>query len=445
MAHKFDPANKDNLDSDERRGFYSLPDLLNYFTISSGMIIADVGCGTGYCSFPMANIVGDNGKVLALDISSPMVEAVKEKISKWNTKNVIPLVSQENIFPLEEDSVDFIMLSLVVHELESAEIFFAEINRILKKDGSIGIVEWDKIEPPSGPPIAERVSADELKKNLEKNGMISVRSKRIGKYHYAMLVGREEEVRAKKIDKVSKTLVKELLCIREKEMRSIVLAERFNSSKVEVVVEILQEICSKASEKKEKYSEVMASCIDIDRFRKTLGLEKMSRIYNMAKEKEYVDVVRLLMNPSPKGAKTSEYDFVEGRDIFDITLGEKRSLSKSHLKDSIDRLLYDEDPTVIRNLLANPRVTERDILKIASKRPNSPEVIKVVFESNKWLSRYIVKRALLLNPYTPTGIALGLINFMQHKDLELIASDQKLHGEIITAAKELLKEKSHNY
>ena len=445
MAHKIDPINKEKLGSDEGREFYSMPALLNYFGLTSGMTVADIGCGTGFCSFPIANIAGDEGKVLALDISTQMLETVKVKKDRWNITNVIPILLQKNSLPLKPKSIDFVILSLFVHKLESPVIFFKEIERVLKKGGSVGIVGWDEAQLPSGPSIDKRISVNGLKIILESNGMTSAKNKQIGKYHYAMLAGREEEVWAKKIARVSKKLVNELLCIREKEMRSIVLAERFDSSKVEVVVEILQELCKKASEKRGKYAEAMASCIDIDRFKKTLGLEKMSKIYNLAKDKEYMGVVRLLMNPPAKGAKASEYDFVEGRDVFDISLGEKRSLSKSPLKDTLDRLLYDEDPTVIRNILANPRVTESDILKIASKRPNSPEVIKVVFESNKWLSRYVVKRALLLNPYTPTGIALGLVGFMQHKDLQMIASDKKLHDEITLAARELLKEKFHNY
>ncbi|MBE9503628.1 MAG: class I SAM-dependent methyltransferase [Proteobacteria bacterium] len=439
MTHKFDPANKEKLDNDERRAFYDLPQLLKYFSFSRGMVIADVGCGTGYFTFPLATITGNTGKVFALDISEEMLETVKDKVKRWNTDNVIPLLSQESAFPIEDNAVDFIMLSHLVHELESPLTFFSEVERVLKKGGSIGIVDWDSVDSPVGPPLKERISRDEMKGLLEKSGYAIDKDKQLGKYHYAILAGRPEDILAKKIKKVSEKLVQELLCIKEKTMRSAILAERFNGSKEEVVVEILNALCKRASEKKKNYVEIMASCMDIDRFKRVLGLEKMSKIYNIAREKEYTDVVRLLMNPPPKGLSASEYDFVEGRDIFDITLGEKRSLSKTQLKDTLDRLLYDEDPTVIKNLLANPRVTERDVLKVVSKRPNTPEVMKAIFESTKWSSRYIIKRALVLNPYTPTGMALGLINFMQYKDLKMIAGDNSLHKEVSEAAGELLK------
>lgn len=439
MAHKFDPSNKEKLDADERRSFYDLPGLLRYFSISSGMIIADVGCGTGYCAFPMAALAGRGGKVFALDISDEMLKTVKDKVKRWNIENIVPLLSQENTLPLEDNSIDFIMLSHITHELESPMAFFSEMGRVLKKGGAIGVVDWGLAESPSGPPLEERISRDDMKNLLVTSGYAVIKDKPIGRYHYAILACRPEDLLAKKISKVGDKLVQELLCISEKDMRSAVLAERFSRTKEEVVVEILFHICRRASEKKKKYVEILASCIDIDRFTKALGLEKMSRIYNRAKEQGYTEVVRLLINPAPKGAPVGEYDFVEGRDVFDITLGEKRSLSKTRGKETLDRLLYDEDPTVIRNILANPRITERDVLKVVSKRPNTPDVMKVIFESQKWSSRYVVKRALVLNPYTPTGMALGLINFMQYKDLKMIAGDHTLHEELTAAAKELLK------
>ena len=66
------------------------------------------------------------------------------------------------------------------------------------------------------------------------------------------------------------------------------------------------------------------------------------------------------------------------------------------------------------------------------------EIIKVIFASEKWISRYVVKRAFVLNPCTSTGIALGLLYFMQEKDLKIISSSGTLHDDIRAGAKELL-------
>lgn len=120
-------------------------------------------------------------------------------------------------------------------------------------------------------------------------------------------------------------------------------------------------------------------------------------------------------------------------------MGEKRSLAKGIKKDTLDRLLYDPDPHVIRNLLNNPRITEMDVIKIASKRPNSGEVLTEVFNNKKWAEIYSIKRALVKNPYTPTGLSLGLLHFMLIQDLKEISRDGTIHPAIRKAAEDLLK------
>ncbi len=442
MPHKFDPLNKETLESREREAFYDQHELIQWFGIVRGSIVADIGCGTGFSAIPMAARVGEKGKVYACDLSAEMIEAVRNKIEKWKIENIVPLVSEENRTPINDHAIDFILLSMVIHELESPHAFFFEMKRILKRGGRIGIIDWKKAESPPGPPMGERLSLAEIKELLVNEGFVAEDEKIPGKYHYAVMASRPDDILARKASKVGAKLVKELLCLSEKKMRSAMLAERLKGVKTHTIVEILKEICIRAGEKRSQYVEVLENCIDIDRLRDTLGLDRMSEIYLLAKEKDYSDVVRILMDPSPKGTRFSEYDFIEGRDIFDVTLGEKRSLAKSRSKDTLDRLLYDEDPMVIKNILNNPRITEREVLKVASKRPINPAILKVIFESTRWSSRYVVKKALVRNPCTPTGIALGLVNFMQYGDLRLIASDKTLHEEINSSARELL---SNNY
>ena len=439
MAHKFDPSKKEKLEGEERKSFYDIHELILWMGISKGMIIADIGCGTGYCTVPLAALTGDKGRVIACDISREMLDVLKEKIEKWDIGNIAVELSQENSLPLADDSVDFVILSMLLHEIESPAEFLSEIKRVMKQGGRIGIVDWEKTDSEVGPPFKERVSMSEAVALLDSEGLTTIKNKMIGNYHYAVLSARDEDLRREKIERVGKKMLDEIFCLSETKMRGAALLERFQAVKAETVVEILQEFCIKASEKKPRYAEIIDSCLDIDKMKDMLGLEKMSDIYLNAKKMGYNSVVRLLMNPPPKGKKFSEYDFVEGQDVHDITLGEKRSLAKGLDKDLLDRIIYDEDPIVIENILSNPRIIERDVLKIVSKRPIRPAILKVISESTKWSSRYVVKRALVLNPFTPTGIALGLVNVMQYKDLKLIASSGSLHDEIRNSAKDLLE------
>ena len=123
------------------------------------------------------------------------------------------------------------------------------------------------------------------------------------------------------------------------------------------------------------------------------------------------------------------------------TLGERRSLSKLNLKDTIDRLLSDPDPMVIANILNNPRATEREILKIASKRPASPKILKLVATHRVWSKRYKIKLAIASNPYSPPRLSIALLDLLLTQDLSTIAADANIHPQVKLSAKDIIRER----
>lgn len=234
-------------------------------------------------------------------------------------------------------------------------------------------------------------------------------------------------------------LISDLVNTKERKIRSAILAERLNRLKIQTIVMVIDEICRKAEQKTPGYQEALLSLIDIPAMTGVLGFTKMSEVYLSSKKTGYERVTRLLSNPPPRKKRYSEYDFAEGQVLDHITLGMKRSIAKGISKDTLDRLVYDPDPHVTKNLLNNPRVTERDVLKMASKRPNSGEVLTEVFNNKKWIGMYSIKRALVKNPYTPTGLALGLVSFMLIQDIKEISKDGTIHPAIRGAADEILR------
>lgn len=127
--------------------------------------------------------------------------------------------------------------------------------------------------------------------------------------------------------------------------------------------------------------------------------------------------------------------FPRGREL---TLGERKSLARGAPRDTIDRLLRDPEPQVIRLLLRNPRLVERDVVLVAARRPAQPEVVRELMANQKWISRYAVKRSIVLNPGVPNELALRLLPFMTRTHLSEIAGDPSLPSLRQRAAKRLL-------
>jgi hypothetical protein len=122
-------------------------------------------------------------------------------------------------------------------------------------------------------------------------------------------------------------------------------------------------------------------------------------------------------------------------------LGWRKALARRFDRQVIDRVIFDKHPDVVSILLNNPRVTERDVVKVAALQPSTPQALREVFRHARWIRRYSVKKALIFNPYTPVSISLGLLSFLLEPDLLQASRGFKLAREVRERAKELLSER----
>jgi hypothetical protein len=119
-----------------------------------------------------------------------------------------------------------------------------------------------------------------------------------------------------------------------------------------------------------------------------------------------------------------------------IPLGQRKALARDRRRDLLTLLLRDPDVGVVRNLLGNPRLIERDVVAMAARRPVRADVLRQIAES-RWISRYHVKRAIVLNPHAPRELALRLLGALTKKDQHEIARDPKVAAELREQARAL--------
>ena len=139
--------------------------------LKPGDILADIGCGTGYFSIPASRIVGKDGKVFALDISGEMIAFITDKIGRDESlTNIVALRSEPTRFPLPDQAVTVALVSNVLHEADDKPGLIREISRVLTLRGRLAIIEWKKIHSDIGPAYEDRVSEDEIRGLIEKEG-----------------------------------------------------------------------------------------------------------------------------------------------------------------------------------------------------------------------------------------------------------------------------------
>ncbi len=173
-----------------------------------------------------------------------------------------------------------------------------------------------------------------------------------------------------------------------------------------------------------------------------LGKKKHNAIYRVSVKLGLTRISRLFTEAEPYKKGVFGYDREEEAAMEFITLGQRRALSKSSNKNTLDRLLSDPDPRVITNILNNPRITEREVVRIASKRPNSPEILKALALHRVWSKRYNVIKAVALNPYAYPRVSVVLVEFMHTLDLKTVAVDGSLHPQVRLSAMEIIREKT---
>jgi ubiquinone/menaquinone biosynthesis C-methylase UbiE len=151
--------------------------------VQPGMTCVDLGCGTGVFAFPMARLVGDSGKVFAVDSTVQMLDFLRTKAPP---PNLVLVQGDVTGTGLPAGIADLCLVAFVLHEINEPARILDESFRLLKPGGKAVIVEW-RMESDKGPPSAIRISpekADELLKEAGfQPGSVTVWSRR----HYIVV------------------------------------------------------------------------------------------------------------------------------------------------------------------------------------------------------------------------------------------------------------------
>ncbi len=171
-GHKFDPEHAKRLDHPERRAMLAPERVIADIRPEPDQVWAEVGCGNGFFTVPLAAEVR---KVHALDISEEMLAKLRTNLAEQGVSNVEPACCAENTLPLSDDSVDGVLMAFVAHEFDEPVKAFAEAGRVIKPAGILAVVEFAKVES-WGPPIAHRVSPEEVEGWARRAGLEPARS-----------------------------------------------------------------------------------------------------------------------------------------------------------------------------------------------------------------------------------------------------------------------------
>ncbi|MFZ5572541.1 MAG: class I SAM-dependent methyltransferase [Thermodesulfobacteriota bacterium] len=129
-----------HLDMKIRRWFQDPRKILAPY-VKAGMTVLDYGCGPGFFTLDLAEMVGRSGRVIAADLQKGMLEKLKEKMQGTDWEGRIRLHQcAESRIGLSEP-VDFVLCFYMVHEIPDQAAFFRELHGILQPEGKVLIAE----------------------------------------------------------------------------------------------------------------------------------------------------------------------------------------------------------------------------------------------------------------------------------------------------------------
>ncbi len=114
--------------------------------VAPGMVVADIGAGTGLFTRLFAPRVNSTGMVIAVDISKTFVENILRTTREQNIKNVQGVVGTATDATLARESVDLAFICDTYHHFEYPQSMLASIHRALKPNGTLVIVDFERIE-----------------------------------------------------------------------------------------------------------------------------------------------------------------------------------------------------------------------------------------------------------------------------------------------------------
>lgn len=157
----------DWLDRPEREREEAPSKLLEALKLKPGDVVADIGAGSGYFTFRLAERVGPKGKVLAVDIQPEMLDLIRKRMKERKLTNVEVIRGTETDPKLPAGAVDLILMVDVYHEFNFPYEMTTAMVKALKPGGRLVFVEY-RLEDPDVPiKLVHKMSQKQVLKEME--------------------------------------------------------------------------------------------------------------------------------------------------------------------------------------------------------------------------------------------------------------------------------------
>lgn len=138
--------------------------------LTPGMVVADIGAGSGFYTSRIARKVAPGGRVFATDIQPGMIEILERRVRSEKLDNVTTILGTMEDPRLPPQSIDLAIMVDVYHELQQPQLFLQRLKAAFKPGGRLVLLEFRKEDPRVPILEAHKMSVAEVKAELEAEG-----------------------------------------------------------------------------------------------------------------------------------------------------------------------------------------------------------------------------------------------------------------------------------
>lgn len=170
--------------------FLNPDSIVSQLKLAPGSQVGDLGCGTGYMSFAASRAVGAKGRVYAVDVQKAVLEQVKKEVRVEGISNITAIWSDLEVpgaTQIAAASLDAVLLVNILFLVKDKAAVFKEAKRLLKKEGTLLVVDWLPGATGIGPAPDARVGADQALQLAQSAGFEKQADIDAGKFHYGIV------------------------------------------------------------------------------------------------------------------------------------------------------------------------------------------------------------------------------------------------------------------
>ena len=138
------------LEAPRRATTQKVDEVIADLSLKPGMVVADIGAGSGFFSRPIAKAVGPSGKVYAVDIQQGLLDYINKRDAEEKIPNIQTVLGEFDDPKIPARNVDLAFINDVLHHIEHRAAYLKALGTYIKPSGRIAIIEMNKDDPNTG-------------------------------------------------------------------------------------------------------------------------------------------------------------------------------------------------------------------------------------------------------------------------------------------------------